>query len=181
MPDEELAARVQRGDEAALRALMERYEGKLLRYGRRFLADDATLRDAVQDALVAAYQNIQSFDASRRFSPWLYRIAHNAFVDVLRAKEKEPLTLPELDTILPHLAWEDSEAREKEKEEMRVLVEKGVAALPPRYREVVTLYYFEDFSYQDIADILRVPVGTVGIRLKRARDMLKKGLGRDTP
>ena len=63
---------------------------------------------------------------------------------------------------------------EKEYEEMRVLVTKGLEKLSPLYREIVTLHYFEDLGYQEIADILHVPIGTVGIRLRRAREQLKK-------
>ena len=172
--DEALAARVQSGDEAAFAALMERYTGKLLRYGRRFLSGDPALGDTVQDIFVAVYQNIKDFDAARKFSPWIYRIAHNAFVDVLRQKSKEPLYVMDLDTVVPHAAYEDPSAREKEFEEIRVLLEKGLATLPSAYREIIDLYYFEQFSYKDIADVLHIPIGTVGIRLSRAKRALKK-------
>lgn len=174
--DEILARRLQQGDEQALAALMERYSGKLVRYGRRFLSSDDPIIDTVQDVFITVYENIRDFDATRRFSPWIYRIAHNAFVDVLRKRSKEPLTLDafELDRIVPHLHYEDPAEGEKEREEMRVLLGRGIAQLPPAQREVVDLYYFEDFTYQEIADILHIPIGTVGIRLMRARAALKK-------
>jgi len=172
--DEALARRVQTGDHQALAVLMERYTTKLLRYGRRFLASNDTVGDAVQDVFITVYENIQDFDATRRFSPWIYRIAHNAFIDVLRREKKEPIALFDFDRVVPHPVYEDPTAREKEREEIRVLLEKGLAALSPAYREIIDLYYFEDFSYLEIADILHIPIGTVGIRLSRARQMLKK-------
>lgn len=178
VPDEQLAAQVKRGEEAAFAELMTRYEPKLMRYGSRFLGSlgaDA-IRQAVQDVFIAVYQNIEGFDAAQRFSPWIYRIAHNAFVDVLRHRARQPLYGFDLDVLLGHAAHEDSFAREKETEEMRVVLENGLAQLKPAEREILTLYYFEDLSYKEIADVLRVPVGTVGVRLARARKALEKRL-----
>jgi RNA polymerase sigma-70 factor (ECF subfamily) len=176
--DEELARLLQQGDQGALSALMERYTEKLLRYGRRFLASDDDIGDVVQDVFVAAYQNIREFDPTRRFSPWIYRIAHNAFVDALRRRAKGPVFGLDFDRVMPHPVYEDPDETEKEKEEMRVLLERHLDALPPSYREIVDLHYFEDFKYREIADILHIPVGTVGIRLSRARQMLKKSFGK---
>ncbi len=172
--DEALAILVQDGDERAFAALMERYSGKLLRYGRRFLSSHDGIEDVVQDVFVTVYENIRDFDASRRFSPWIYRIAHNAFVDVLRKRAKEPLALFDFDRVVPHVVYEDPGEAEKEREEIRVLLEGSLGKLSAAYREIIDLYYFENFSYREIADILHIPIGTVGIRLSRARAALKK-------
>ena len=172
--DEELARLVQQGDEQALAILMERYTGKLLRYGKRFISSNENIGDVVQDVFVAAYRNIRDFDSTKQFSPWIYRIAHNAFVDVLRKKAKEPIPVFDFDRVVPHLAYEDPGEGEKERQELRVVLERGLGGLSPAYREIIDLYYFENFSYRQIADILHVPVGTVGIRLSRARTALKK-------
>jgi RNA polymerase sigma-70 factor (ECF subfamily) len=174
--DEELVMQVQRGDEVAFAELMKRYTAKLLRYGRRVLPLENNIGDIVQDVFVTVYQNIHDFDATRRFSPWIYRIAHNAFVDVIRKGVKGPLYFFDFDRIVPHPIYEDPLILEKEKEDVRVLLEKGLKDLSPVYREIIDLYYFENFSYKEIADILHVPLGTVGIRLSRARQVLKKKL-----
>lgn len=174
LSDEQLAALVQKGDEAAFAALMQRYTDKLLRYGRRILPRENNVGDIVQDVFVTVYQNIQDFDVTRPFSPWIYRITHNALVNVIRKKVKEPLFLFDFDRIMPHAVYEDPIVTEKEKEEMRVILEKSLEEIPSAYREIIGLYYFEDFSYKEIADILHIPVGTVGIRLSRAKAALKK-------
>jgi RNA polymerase sigma-70 factor (ECF subfamily) len=83
LTDEQIAVRVQSGEQELFGALMERYEPKLSRYGRKFLASPDNIDDIVQDVFISAYQNIQSFDLTRRFSPWIYRIAHNAYVNAL--------------------------------------------------------------------------------------------------
>lgn len=172
--DEALAQRVQKGDSVAFGTLVERYEAKLLRYGRKFLPRAEDIEDIVQDAFVSAYQNIKSFDASRRFSPWIYRIAHNAFVNAIRKHSKSPITMPDFDTFISYHVAEDSPDMEREHVEMKALVEKGLGELPPKSREILVLYYLEEFPYQEIADILQVPLGTVGVRLKRAKEQMRK-------
>jgi RNA polymerase sigma factor (sigma-70 family) len=80
----------------------------------------------------------------------------------------------ELILIISHPIHEDTSASEKDKEEIRVLVEKSLASLTPAQREVLLLYYFEELSYKEIADVLHVPISTVGVRLARARASLKR-------
>lgn len=176
LTDEQLAAQVQSGDTGALAELMRRYTDKLVRYGHRFLSSDDSIADAVQDVFISVYENINGFDVSRRFSPWIYRIAHNVFVDALRRNTRGEVYGLDLDRLLPHPLYEDPDEGEKEREEMRVLLQERLMELPPSYREIIDLYYFEDFKYNEIADILHIPIGTVGVRLGRARAALKKRL-----
>ena len=169
LSDEEIAVLVQKGDETAFATLIERYTSKLFRYGNRLLLKENNIGDTVQDVFITVYKNIKDFDPRRKFSPWIYRIAHNAFIDVVRKKANGPMYLFDFDRIIPHPIYEDPSVREKEYEKMRVLVEKGLEGLTPKYREIVDLYYFEDFDYKEISDILHIPMGTVGIRLSRFR------------
>ena len=172
--DEALALRVQKGDSEAFGLLVERYEAKLLRYGRKFLPRQEDIEDIVQDVFVSAYQNIKSFDTARRFSPWVYQIAHNAFVNALRKHSRNPLTMVDFDTFISHHVAEESPDMEREHGEMKMLIEQGLEQLAPKSREILVLYYLEEFPYQEIADILQVPLGTVGVRLKRAKEQMRK-------
>ena len=172
--EEVLAGRVQAGEEDAFGTLVERYEAKLLRYGRKFLPREEDIEDIVQDVFISAYQNIKSFDTARRFSPWIYQIAHNAFVNALRKHSRSPLTMPDFDTFISHHVVEESPDMEREHVEMKALIEKGLEKLAPKSREILLLYYMEEFPYQEIADILQVPIGTVGVRLKRAKEQMRK-------
>ena len=172
--DEALAALVQGKNEAAFGVLMHRYQPKLLRYGRKFLSQSAPIEDVVQEVFIKMYQNIQSFDATRPFSPWLYRIAHNQFVNALRTHSRLPFITVDLDLFSAHSAYEIDPAGDEEREETKSLIDRGLEALSPIYREVLVLYYLENLGYQEIADVLHAPVGTVGIRLRRAREALKK-------
>lgn len=173
MADEKLAALAQRNNEEAFGVLMSRYQPKLLRYGHRFLSQDAHIEDAVQEVFIKAYQNLRSFDTARPFSPWMYRIAHNTFVNTLRKNSRSPFISVDLDTVAAYAAYEIDPAAGEEAEETKALIDRGLAALPPLYRDVLTLHYIEELGYQEIADVLHVPIGTVGIRLHRARKALK--------
>ena len=174
--DEDIARLVQSGDRDAYGELMRRYEGKPARYGRQFLQSHDQIEDGVQEAFIRAYQNMHGFDATLRFSPWLYRIAHNVFANMLRTRSRSRVFAMDLDALVPHAAYEDPAERERDVADMRRAIEAGMEHLRPDYREILVLYYTEDLSYQEIADVLRIPVGTVGVRLSRARAALKKHL-----
>ncbi len=171
--DEELVGLVLRSKTEAFDILARRYEKKLLRYGRRFLYNHENIEDVVQDIFIKAYINIKSFDLSRKFSPWIYRIAHNEFINIIKKEKKEPFLFFEAGTIFSFAGkgnfLKDIETRE-EKEE----IEKHLSKLKIKYREPIILYYFEEKDYQEISDILKIPVSTVGTRLKRGRNEIKK-------
>ena len=124
--DEQVAARVLGGNTEAFGVLVARYEQKLLRYGTKFVADREDIKDVVQDVFISAYRNMQSFDTSLRFSPWIYRMAHNAFVNALKKKSINPFVSIDLDTLLAHPVYEDPLAMEREQGEMRKMIDKGL-------------------------------------------------------
>jgi RNA polymerase sigma-70 factor (ECF subfamily) len=176
--DEAIAVRVQKGDAEAFQGLVERYEQKMSRYARRFLFDSDEAKDLVQDVFIKAYVNIQGFDVGRRFSPWLYRIAHNEFVNALKKKKKERgnISLFDFDVLFPHLGLPAKEMADlgMKQYELKGILEASLDKIPQKYKESLVLYYFEDLDYKEIADVLHIPVSTVGIRLQRGKMMLKK-------
>lgn len=171
--DEDLALLIQGKNERALGVLMSRYQPRLLRYGRKFLAEKAHIEDAVQEVFIKVYQNIRDFDVTRPFRPWIYRIAHNMFVNTIRQNSRLPFVTMDLDLLPSYASYERDPAGEEERAQMKELIDRGLETLAPNYREVIILYYLEQLGYQEIADVLRVPVGTVGVRLHRAREALK--------
>ena len=174
LSDEQLATAVQRGETEQFNELVLRYQQKLLRYGRRFLSTEDDIIDIVQDVFLNAFKNIQSFDTTMRFSPWIYRIAHNAYVNELRRRGNNPTVFVDFDTFVSHPVYDDPVPKEREAEEIRRMIEKALDRLSPKYREVLILYYMEDMPYKEIADVLQVPTGTVGIRIKRAKESLRE-------
>jgi len=174
--DEEIAALVQKGDIESFRVLVERYEPKMTRYARRFFFDGDEGKDLVQEVFIKAYVNIRSFDVSRRFSPWIYRIAHNEFVNNIkkRQKERENVSIFDFDVLVPHLIAKETADDGFNKTEVKRMLEQSLNKLNEKYKEPLVLYYFEDMDYREIADILHIPISTVGVRLQRGRAMLKK-------
>lgn len=172
--DEHIAQKVQDGDTDAFGDLITKYEEKLRRYARRFLNYEHEIDDLVQDVFIKAYTNIQSFDTDLRFSPWIYRIAHNTFVNELKRKSRAGLGYFDADTILPHLPAKETTDADILNQEIQAEMETFIQDLPPKYREVLILYYYEELSYQEISDVLTISISTVGVRMTRARQKLKE-------
>lgn len=174
--DEALAARMQEGTEEqaaeALAELVARYEQKMTRYANKFLYNYEDRQDAVQDVFIKVYQNIRSFRTEERFSPWIYRIAHNTFINVIKKQSREKVSTIDADTFFAWGAADESALAHHEQKLDRDLLDSYLSTLDVKYREVLVLYYFEEKRYKEIADILQIPAATVGVRLKRGREQL---------
>lgn len=168
-----MARKSQDGDKRAFGLLVERYEGKLLRYAKRFLFGHEDSSDVVQEVFIKAYTNIKGFNPDRKFSSWIYRIAHNAFLDAIRKKGREPLPFFDPDILFPHPTDPKKADDELKETELKTMLESCLEKLKPKYREPLVLYYYEGMDYKKISEILQVPVSTVGVRLKRGKVMLK--------
>lgn len=171
--DEALAALVQGGDHEALALLVRRYEAPLRRYGKKFLGVGGDIDDVLQEVFIKAYQNIRSFDPTRRFSPWIYRIAHNEFVSFLRRTTGERVGAVDLDTIAPWLAAREDVRIGIEEQELRDMLDVCLRELPAKYREPLVLRYMEDLSYEEIADVMQIPRATVGVRITRGKALAR--------
>ena len=125
--------------------------------------------DVVQDTFIKAYVNLNGFNAKRSFSSWIYRILHNEALNELKKHHRET-KLPEgFDAPDPNHFEE-----ELSREETAAMVRKCLQRIPVKYAEPVALYYLEDKSYEEISDILRLPVGTVGVRINRAKKAMRR-------
>ncbi len=172
--DEAIVEKVQNGDTEQFGVLIDRYDAKLKRYAQKFLIYDETCTDLVQDIFVKAYVNIRGFDTHRRFSPWIYRIAHNTFINELKRRELAPFTFFDTDIIAPYLRATETADSDTNHEEMKGLLEDSLSLLPPKYREPLILYFYDSMSYQDIGEILQIPLSTVGMRIARGKEQLRK-------
>lgn len=172
--DEEVVRRILEGNTELFSILVERYQPKLLRYGQRFLATKEHIEDVVQEVFIKVYENLRSFNTARRFSPWIYRIAHNAFVNTLRERRREAVPFFDPDVLFPHPVAPDNPEKDASKTEMKRVLDQNLNELPGKYREPLVLFYLEELSYDEISEILRLPISTVGVRLNRGRSLLKK-------
>lgn len=174
LSDEQIAAAVQKGDLESFGLLVERYEAKMTRYARKFLFNHHDSEDLAQEVFLKAFTNIQSFDAKRKFSSWLYRIAHNEFINAIKKKKNEPLPFFDADALFPHPLSRENPSQDWEQKNLKLILDDCLAKIPAKYREPLVLFYFEELSYREIAEVLRIPASTVGVRLARGKNILKK-------
>ncbi len=176
--DEELVSLVLRQKEN-YKYLMQRYEDKLKRYIIRLSglkSEDA--EDILQNVFIKAYQNLNDFDRSLKFSSWIYRIAHNETVTYLRRLSARPKTIdPEKSSIIIGLTESDLDmASDLDKKFVIEKIANIINLLDKKYQDVLVLKYMEDKDYKEISDILKKPPGTVATLLSRAKEQLKKEL-----
>ncbi len=178
------------GDKACFARLVEKHKTSVFGLCYRLVGTTDEARDAAQEAFVRAYTSIRDFDARQPFGAWVLRIARNHCIDLLRRRrptltlvsegsrgeDPEPGVAPEP---ADHFALGGEQAVQ-ESEAQRDL-DAAVAALPPRYREVIALFHVQHKSYAEIAEALNVPMGTVMTWLHRARKELKSKLSEHLP
>lgn len=186
-PDEELMAQAQGGDQEAFALLVHRYEKPLFSFLRRMTGNTADAEDVFQDTFLRVHLHRDQFRSGSPFRPWLYRIAANLSVDRLRRRKRwwwfsldapsgdNPEGLSLGDTLAARGAHADTGART---DETARALEQALAALPAKHRTVFLMARYEDLSYEEIAQALEIPLGTVKSRLntavQRLRDAMKE-------
>jgi RNA polymerase sigma-70 factor (ECF subfamily) len=163
------------GSQDAYGDLLTRYQRPVLSLVRRMVADVALAEDLAQEVFLKAFRSLHTFDQSRKFSSWLFKIAHNTAIDHLRRRQLDtvPLETPNPDqldlvSVLPDSGSESPEEK-AQRQDLAAAIEAAVASLRPEYREVVALRYQEGLPYDEIAEIADLPLGTVKTHLFRAR------------
>ncbi|MFY0545134.1 RNA polymerase sigma factor [Brevibacillus sp. H7] len=170
MREAELIRKAQAGDHDALVELLRSIENAVYRSAFYILGNEQDALDASQEALIRIYRKIDTYQEKAKFSTWVQRIVSNICMDKFRAK-KETVSIDEHELIIP--------VRNNVEDEVLLSslscdIEKAIGQLPHQYRMVVILRYLEDFSYQEIADTLELPLNTVKSYLFRARQQLQE-------
>ncbi len=169
-PDAELVTRAAGGDEAAFAELVRRHERRVYNLAYRMLGREEDARDATQDTFLSCYRRLGSFRGDAAFSTWLHRIAVNASYDILRRRKGTVLSHEELPEPPPAPDHGDRAAA-------AVDVQRALLAVPVEYRAVLVLHDIQGRAYEEVADILDVPLGTVKSRLHRGRLAMGRALG----
>jgi RNA polymerase sigma-70 factor (ECF subfamily) len=182
-PHEPLLAAAQTGDRAAFDELLTRQRPRAIAAALRVLHNPDDAEDAVQDAFVKIWRCLPAFEGRASFSTWVHRIVVNASLDLMRRStaraefvERSEQPHCEVEGSRAEPAGEQTPESELGDREVGVLVRQAVATLPVAHRQVVELREFEDCSYQEMAAIMRCPVGTVMSRLHHARSRLADSL-----
>ena len=161
------------GDRGAFTSLVRTYQDMAFAYAYAFLNDFQLAEDATQEAFLVVYRNLEKLQVAEAFPGWLRGIVRNGCCHLLR---KRPSRLLSLEQVQDITASTPTLEQQMETQETQRLVQVAIQALPLTQREVTTLYYIQEFSQQEIATFLEIPVTTVNMRLHAARTRLKRRL-----
>lgn len=185
--DRLLVAETLEGNQLSFQLLIERYQDRLFGLVRHYTKSAVEVEDIVQDTFIKAYRKLESFQHQSSFSTWIYRIAVNTALDFLKRSGRNPVQTVED----PEVVGEGPQSRASaqlaapdaalEREEIAEITKNVLAELPEIFRTVLVLREFEDLSYQEMAEVLSVSIGTVESRLFRARARFKEALLRLYP
>lgn len=176
--DEVLAVKARDGDQDAFAELVRRYQQGVVNLAYRLVGNWEEALDLSQEIFLRVYQNLDRYDAQRPFKPWLYRIATNYCYDHLRqrGRRRRAYVTTEWTEQAPVVDGRIDLEEHVLQGEIRQAVEEVIASLPDRYRATVVLRYLEGLSYQEIAEALDMPLGTVKTHLYRAREQMRAAL-----
>ena len=180
--DQQLVERVQRGDKRAFDLLVLKYQHKILGLVVRFVHDSHEAQDVAQEAFIKAYRALPNFRGESAFYTWLYRIAINTAKNQLASRSRRPR---EVDASIEDAEYFEGEHALKDidtpeslllRDEIEATVNQSIRQLPEDLRMALTLREFDGLSYEDIAEVMQCPVGTVRSRIFRAREAVDKAL-----
>ena len=167
--------RLRNGDPAALGAVVGRYQHRLYRYFLRLVHDSATADDLFQQTWLHVVRHLNRYDSARSFDTWLFAVAHNAAIDLLRRRTGESLDDREWELPSP---TPDALSAVLAGERAAILAD-AVRTLPALYREAITLRFEEGMKLEEIAEVTRAPLSTVKSRVQRGLEALKQKISRE--
>ena len=180
LADYELVDTAVKGGEASFEELVRRYQRPIAAYVYRMIGDYDAALDLTQDVFIKVYNSLARYRCEYKFSTWIYKIAHNAAIDHMRryaVREQALANSPDGDRRENSVeSNRPTPEQESEKEERRSGIESVVRSLPAAYRELIVLRHSHDLSYDEIAEVTGLPLGTVKNRLFRARDAMRDQL-----
>ncbi|MDI6807930.1 MAG: sigma-70 family RNA polymerase sigma factor [Candidatus Eisenbacteria bacterium] len=178
--DSEIIEGCLKGEEAAFRALLQKYRARVFSIALRIVSNDEDARDIAQETFVRVFKSLSQFDQERSFQNWLFRIAVNLSIDLMRKRKfaffslsgnKEDGTKDhdiEDQSPTPDVSYESKAGAER--------FESLIESLPVKYKTLLVLRYKEELSYQEMAEVMGIPMGTIKARLHRGHRILRRKL-----
>jgi len=172
LSDEKLVHLVRSQDQELYRHLIQRYQQKLMRYATYLTQDPDQAADVVQESFIKVFTNLHGFNTKMKFSSWIYRIVHNQALNQIK-KEKKMINFDPSEWFVRFPSSQNIEEEYLEKETKKE-IKQCLGELPFKYRSVLTLFYLEDKKYKEISEILKLPLGTIAVRLSRAKKLMRQ-------
>jgi RNA polymerase sigma-70 factor (ECF subfamily) len=185
LDDQQLVIASKRGDQDAFAQLVQRYQRRIFNLVYRMLQQYEEASEITQETFLAAWQGLPSFRGEARFATWLYRIAYNCALKQLETRKRDRALQAALqaEQALENKDNIDRADAQIDEHEQQAFVQEHLSHLPAKYRIVLILRHLQDMTYEEMAEILIMPVGTIKTHLFRARNLLKErlqGLDRDS-
>ena len=183
LDDRTLVTRILEGERDLFTVLVSRYEKRVINYIYRIIHRYEDAHDLAQEVFVKVYLALDRYDPKYQFSTWLFRIAQNSSIDALRKKSISEVPLVRQTEDEPSGKEREfadggvSPYRALKNKQLSAAIDRAVSRLPPDYRELIQLRHFAEMSYEEIATMKELPLGTVKNKLFRARNLLKEALG----
>lgn len=178
LADVDLVASAVGGHTDGFEELVRRYQRPITGYVFRMLGDYESSLDVTQEVFIKVYNSLSKYSSEYKFSTWLYRIAHNAAIDHMRRNSVTPQSLEAENADGSYEIQIESRAsspeQDRERSEWRTEIDAVVKCLPAAYRDLILLRHGRDLSYDEIAEVTGLPLGTVKNRLFRAREMMRE-------
>jgi len=182
LSDNDLIEIVRKNDPERYAEIIERYQGKLFAYLYRLVGSREEAEDLLQDVFIKTYRNLYSYDVKRKFSSWIYRIAHNEAVNHIKRKSlKRFIPWENITATKDKLEMSSSEEGADNvwiRKEANREVDEAINRLPFKYKQVLILRYYSDKSYEEISEILGKPINTVGTLINRAKKKMSLELNK---
>ena len=175
--DEQLVEIIRSVDQERYTQIISRYQQKLDRYLRRFVIDPDERQDILQTVFIKAFKNLYNFNTRKKFSSWIYRIAHNEAINHIKKKANQTVTLD--DNEFQVIDEKINLPREVDQGLLKDKISLHLGQLKLKYRQPLILFYFEQKSYEEISYILRIPKNTVGTLISRGKIKLRELIEKD--
>ena len=182
LSDNEIIENIRKGDKRQYARLIDRYKEKAMTLSVRMLRNYQDAEEAAQDAFVRAYNALDKFEGTAKFGTWLYRIVYNVCLTKI-AKRNDDMHAEMYDD---EMSYENLEAgsmmpleHEIEMKDLVRVVQNTIERLPGRYATIVSLFYFQELSHEEICEVTQLPLGTVKVQLHRARALLQERLSQE--
>lgn len=176
--DEILIKKIQLGNDESFSILSKRYKTKLIRYIFNFTKDMELAKDILQNTFIKTHRNISKFDLDKKFSPWIYRIAHNETMTYLNKekKNKKVLSLNSEGHLEKNIFnYKNIESLSMDywfKKELQAEIQIYIKKLPKKYGTIIRMKFIEDLSYKEMSILLKLPINTIGTQISRAKKQL---------